>query len=36
LNRIRQGQSVDLWLMTEKPPPLAPTVPTVPDEEEPQ
>lgn len=33
LNRIRQGQSVDLWLMTEKPPPQTPVVPTVPDDQ---
>jgi beta-lactam-binding protein with PASTA domain len=35
LNRIRQGQSVDLWLQPDKPPPLTPTVPVVPGEEQP-
>ena len=33
LNKIRQGQSVDLWLMTEKPPPQT-TVPSVPDNDD--
>lgn len=32
VSRIRQGQSVDLWLQTDKPEPLAPTVPTTPEE----
>lgn len=29
VNRIRQGQSVDLWLQFDKPAPLSPTVPSV-------